>query len=101
MRKHSLLWNSTTALLIGCRLMPAAPLTATADTPVGLTNTVLSEDSPVQETSSDTIYIRNTTDLLDLADHCHSDDWSTDKTVELTQDILLSSDFTSIPIFNG
>ncbi|MBQ8118442.1 MAG: hypothetical protein IJ147_10355 [Lachnospiraceae bacterium] len=101
MRKHSLLWNSTTALLIGCLLMPATPLNAAADTPEGLTNTVLSEDSPVQETSSETIYIRNTTDLLDLADHCHSDDWSTDKTVELTQDILLSSDFTSIPIFNG
>ncbi|MBR1853904.1 MAG: hypothetical protein IJ794_12315 [Lachnospiraceae bacterium] len=101
MRKYNLLRSGTTALLIGCLLIPTTSLRAFADTPTEASSEAVQGTSQVQETSSEIIYITNTADLLDLAEHCHTDSWSTDKTVELTQDILLSSDFTSIPIFNG
>lgn len=92
MRKLSCLRHHTAAFLIGCLLFSSVPLPVFAE-PV--------TDSADSTSVSETIYITNTDDLLELAEHCHNDKWSTDKTVELTQDILLSSEFTSIPIFNG
>ena len=48
------------------------------------------------------IELRSAADLEDLAKNCHDDAWSLDKEVVLMSDIFLnSSDFTSIPIFNG
>lgn len=102
MRDQNYLWRGTAAFLTGCLLISSLPLRVSADTPKETTQeTVETAQTDAQENHSETIYITNAADLEDLAEHCHTDNWSTDKTVELTQDILLSSDFTSIPIFDG
>ena len=49
-----------------------------------------------------TIYIRNISDLLDLADQCVLNTWSCNKSVFLTCDLDLSGvEFDGIPLFDG
>lgn len=55
-----------------------------------------------EEISYEEIQISSVQDLMDLAEKCHSDTWSSDKLVTLTQDIDLSgSDFNFIAYFDG
>ena len=48
------------------------------------------------------IEISSVSDLIELSENCHDENWSADKYVVLTDDISLAgSEFTSIPIFSG
>ena len=95
MRKYNknLIRKSLTVCLIASLVLPGIPFKTYAE------QSTVSQNDP--DNSSEIIYIKSVEDLIDLAEKCHADDWSTDKTIELTQDILLSSQFTSIPVFNG
>ena len=57
---------------------------------------------PVSAVDYNTIYIRNTDDLIDLAKKCTLDTYSFGKTVILQNDINVSTtEFTCIQTFNG
>ena len=54
------------------------------------------------DTQMETIQISSAKDLEELAENCHTDEWSRNKIIELTQDIdLAGSDFLNIPVFRG
>lgn len=59
-------------------------------------------DSDVEQSYTQTVYIRSAQDLLDLAENCKLDTWSVGKRVVLKNDISLSeTDFELIPSFAG
>ena len=66
---------------------------------------IVSYADELQEASAtdwETIRINTCEDLIDLADNCRLDTWSSNKQVELESDIIIDDEsFTCIPCFNG
>lgn len=63
---------------------------------------IYAEEETKEEITYEEIKISTAEDLVALADKCHSDSWSTNKMVTLTQDIDLSgSEFSYISYFDG
>ncbi|MBR3524459.1 MAG: hypothetical protein IKO11_01305 [Lachnospiraceae bacterium] len=91
--------------ITGCALLlnsAAIPLHVSAgpEDNAAVSENNVSENSAENEKKR--IVLHSAADLEDLAENCHDDAWSVDKEVVLESDIFLnSSDFTSIPIFNG
>lgn len=66
---------------------------------------IVSYADELQEASAndwETIRINTCEDLIELADNCRLDTWSSNKQVELESDIIIDDEsFTCIPCFNG
>ena len=59
------------------------------------------DNSGSAQTEVEYISISSESDLFALAANCHLDSYSKNKVVSLTSDIVLTRDFTPIPIFSG
>ena len=99
MRKYKLLRGRNASILTKC--VTACLIASLSIAGIPAQTYAEPSDTTVSDTNTEVIYIQNTADLIELSENCHMDSWSTDKTVELTQDIILTSEFTSIPVFNG
>ncbi len=102
--------NRMFSFLAGCVLLfntAAAPIRicAAPEDEASVSDNSVSENDAAEDPENsgyERIELRSAADLEALAEKCHDDAWSADKEVVLVSDIFLnSSDFTSIPIFNG
>ncbi|MCH5250183.1 MAG: hypothetical protein J1E98_09625 [Lachnospiraceae bacterium] len=60
------------------------------------------ESTVIPESEKEVIYISSAEELSDVSAKCNNDQWSSDKRIELTEDIALSgSDFEPFKIFAG
>ena len=59
------------------------------------------EGEEKEEKKTVTIEVSTEEELAGIAEQCHDDAWSYDKTILLKNDLYLSDGFTGIPYFNG
>ena len=59
------------------------------------------DSDPQEEVKRVVIKVSTQEELMEIADYCHDDIWSYDKTILLTDDISIVGSFESIPYFNG
>ena len=94
MRKSSVLSLILTMIIIPVLVLSSVPV---------LTVRAEGEDEPSETEEKSMIVMKISTEeeLLEIAQKCHDDFWSLDKTIELTDDIELTGEFPGFPIFNG
>ena len=71
------------------------------DEDVNTTQDASPEEEGEEEDKRIVIEVSTQEELMEVADSCHDDIWSLDKTILLTEDISIVGHFESIPYFNG